>query len=73
MPKKVTVSRIRLVTDFALVVPLLQVDLGQVLFHRALSIKSFSTFRTSVNALDAKVVGQHVVVQAGTETTTTRD
>ena len=36
-----------------------------MLLHQALPIERLATVGTRVNALDAQVVGQHVVVQAG--------
>ena len=68
--KQVAVARVRLVTDLALVVPQLKVDLVDVLTQRALPIERLAAVVTRQLVLDAQVVGQHVVVQPGARNST---
>jgi len=67
VPEEVALSRVGLVADLAHVVPQLEVDLVDVLPQRALTVECLVTHVARQLVLDAKVVGQHVVVQSGAE------
>ena len=70
VPEEVAVPGVGLVTDLALVVPQLKVDLVDVLTQRALPIERLAAVVTRQLVLDAQVVGQHVVVQPGARNST---
>ena len=66
MSQEITVPWIGFVTNLALEVPLLQVDLRDMLLHRALAVEPLAALRALVLVLHAQVIGKNVMIEAGT-------